>query len=237
MPCFRAVCNRKCASCGNICALRGAAMRGMLTADREIPPPPERMFWPRRKSGSFFMAGKTGHKKRPDLIRGGPSPLELPRGSVSLPTAAAFEPPKPSHSHTVQPDIKKAGSHSRQASPLELPHGSVSLPTAVAFEPPKPSHSHTVQPDIKKTGSHSRRAFPPRAPPRLCLFTLGRSRSINSKRAPCRSRVLLLFWLFCILCFAVRALQPEQIRHSRLSWSWPALRVPCCPRRRGQWQG
>ena len=150
MPCFRAVCNRKCASCGNICALRGAAMRGMLTADREIPPPPERMFWPRRKSGSFLWP---------------------------------------------------------------------------------------VKPAIKKTGSHSRRAFPPRAPPRLCLFTLGRSHSINSKRAPCRSRVLLLFWLFCILCFAVRALQPEQIRHSRLSWPWPALRVPCCPRRRGQWQG
>ena len=151
MPCFRAVCNRKCASCGNICALRGAAMCGMLTADREIPPPPERMSWPRRKSGSFFMAGKTGHKKRPDLIRGGPSPH--------------------------------------------------------------------------------------RTSPRLCLFTLGRSHSINSKRAPCRSRVLLLSWLFCILCFAVRALQPEQIRHSRLSWPWPALRVPCCPRRRGQWQG
>jgi hypothetical protein len=49
--------------------------------------PPERMSWPRPVSGSFFRSGFTGHKKRPDLIRGGPYPLELPRGalSVSLP--------------------------------------------------------------------------------------------------------------------------------------------------------
>lgn len=37
--------------------------------------------------GVFFLTGFTGHKKRPDLIRGGPCPLELPSDtlSVSLP--------------------------------------------------------------------------------------------------------------------------------------------------------
>ena len=54
MPCFHAVCNRKCASGGNICALHGAAQRGMLTADREIPPRRSGCLGPDGSRGLFY---------------------------------------------------------------------------------------------------------------------------------------------------------------------------------------
>ena len=129
MPCFHAVCNRKCAGWKHLClARRGAAW--YAHGRQRDSSPPERMSWPRRKSRPFFMTGFTGHKKRPDLIRGGPYPLELPRDalSVSLPHLSNGR-DKPILTgftgHKKDPISFEAG-----LTPLELPRGalSVSLP-------------------------------------------------------------------------------------------------------------
>ena len=141
MPCFRAVCNRKCASCGNICALHGATQCGMFTADREIPP---------RRSGCLG----------PDLCRG------LFLGPVS-------------------PVIKK---------------GQISFEAGLT---------------------------PSSSPAALYPFPC-RILTIDSKKSPLpRQRALRLGC--SVLADGSRIRQP--------SWPWPALRAPCCPRRRGQWQG
>ena len=76
------------------------------------------------------MTGCTGHKKRPNLIRGGPYPLELPRDtlSVSLPHLSNGR-DKPILTgftgHKKRPDLIRGGPY-----PLELPRDtlSVSLP-------------------------------------------------------------------------------------------------------------
>ena len=129
MPCFHAVCNRKCAGWKHLClARRGAAW--YAHGRQRDSSPPERMSWPRRKSRPFFMTGFTGHKKRPDLIRGGPYPLELPRDalSVSLPHLSNGR-DKPILTgftgHKKRPDLIRGGPY-----PLELPRDalSVSLP-------------------------------------------------------------------------------------------------------------
>ena len=129
MACFHAVCNRKCAGWKHLClARRGTAW--YAHGRQRDSSPPERMSWPRRKSGSFFMTGFTGHKKRPDLIRGGPCPLELPRDalSVSLPHLSNGR-DKPILTgftgHKKRPDLIRGGPY-----PLELPRDalSVSLP-------------------------------------------------------------------------------------------------------------
>lgn len=93
MPCFHAVCNRKCAGWKHLClARRGAAW--YAHGRQRDSSPPERMSWPRRKSRPFFMTGFTGHKKRPDLIRGGPYPPRAPpRCFIRFP-AASFERPR-----------------------------------------------------------------------------------------------------------------------------------------------
>lgn len=62
MPCFHAVCNRKCAGWKHLClARRGAAW--YAHGRQRDSSPPERMSWPRPVSGSFFRSGCTGHKK------------------------------------------------------------------------------------------------------------------------------------------------------------------------------
>ena len=140
MPCFHAVCNRKCAGWKHLClARRGAAW--YAHGRQRNSSPPERMSWPRPVSGSFFMTGFTGHKKRPDLIRGGPCPLELPRDALSVslphlsngrdkPILTGFTGHKKSFmtgftGHKKRPDLIRGG-----PCPLELPRGalSVSLP-------------------------------------------------------------------------------------------------------------
>ena len=91
--------------------------------------PPERMSWPRRKSGS--MTGFTGHKKRPDLIRGGPYPPRAPPATLySVSPAASFERAAINHFDRVSPVIKKADLIRGGPCPLELPSDtlSVSLP-------------------------------------------------------------------------------------------------------------
>ena len=158
MPCFHAVCNRKCAGWKHLClARRGAAW--YAHGRQRDSSPPERMSWPRRKSGSFFMTGFTGHKKRPDLIRGGPHPLELPRGalSVSLPHLSNGR-DKPILTgftgHKKRPDLIRGGPY-----PLELPRGalSVSLPHLLNGRD-KPILTgftgHKKRPDLIRGGPH-----------------------------------------------------------------------------------
>lgn len=224
MPCFRAVCNRKCASCGNICALRGAAMRGMLTADREIPPPPERMSWPRPVSGSFFMAGFTGHKKRPDPIRGGLAPLSAPAALCPFP-CRIFSMGETKQFCPVTPVIKRRISFEAGFAPSSAPSALCPFPYRI-FRSVEPKQFCPVAPAIKKARSHSRRVLPPRAPPHSIsscrvLTTDGKKSTLPRQSALRLGCSILAGWC--------RIRQPSS--------PWPALRVPCCPRRRGQWQG
>ena len=182
MPCFHAVCNRKCAGWKHLClARRGAAW--YAHGRQRDSSPPERMSWPRRKSRPFFMTGFTGHKKRPDLIRGGPYPLELPRDalSVSLPHLS---------NGRDKPILTGFTGHKKDRIAFEaglVP--SSSLATLYPF----PCRILTI--DSKKS-------------------TLPKQRAL---------------YMVCVLAGWRRIRQPSS--------PWPALRVPCCPRRRGQWQG
>lgn len=120
------------------CTARRSVVCSRQTRDSS---PPERMSWPRRKSGSFFMTGFTGHKKDPISFEAGLAPSSSPA--------------------TLYP-------------------------------------------------------FPCR------ILT------IDSKKSPLpRQRALRLG------CSVLA----DGSRIRRPSSPWPALRVPCCPRRRGQWQG
>ena len=51
--------------------------------------------------------------------------------------------------------------------------------------------------------------------------------TIDSKKSTLPKQRAL--YMVCVLADGSRIRRP--------SWPWPALRVPCCPRRRGQWQG
>ena len=86
-----------------------------------------------------------------------------------------------------------------------------------------------VTPAIKKTQSHSRRASPPRAPlAALYHLCFHHNRRTDSKKStlPRQSALRLGCSVLASWC---RIRQPSS--------PWPALRVPCCPRRRGRWQG
>ena len=225
MPCFHAVCNRKCAGWKHLClARRGAAW--YAHGRQRDSSPPERMSWPRRKSRPFFMTGFTGHKKRPDLIRGGPYPLELPRDalSVSLPHLSNGR-DKPILTgftgHKKRPDLIRGGPY-----PLELPRDalSVSLPHL---------SNGRDKPILTGFTGHKkdRIAFEAGLVPSSSLATLYpfpcRILTIDSKKSTLPKQRAL--YMVCVLAGWRRIRQPSS--------PWPALRVPCCPRRRGQWQG
>ena len=225
MPCFHAVCNRKCAGWKHLClARRGAAW--YAHGRQRDSSPPERMSWPRRKSRPFFMTGFTGHKKRPDLIRGGPYPLELPRDalSVSLPHLSNGR-DKPILTgftgHKKRPDRIRGG-----PCPLELPSDALSVSL------PHLSNSRDKPILTGFTGHKKDRiAFEAGLVPSSSLATLYpfpcRILTIDSKKSTLPKQRAL--YMVCVLAGWRRIRQPSS--------PWPALRVPCCPRRRGQWQG
>ena len=225
MPCFHAVCNRKCAGWKHLClARRGAAW--YAHGRQRDSSPPERMSWPRRKSRPFFMTGFTGHKKRPDLIRGGPYPLELPRDalSVSLPHLSNGR-DKPILTgftgHKKRPDLIRGGPY-----PLELPRDALSVSL------PHLSNSRDKPILTGFTGHKKDRiAFEAGLVPSSSLATLYpfpcRILTIDSKKSTLPKQRAL--YMVCVLAGWRRIRQPSS--------PWPALRVPCCPRRRGQWQG
>jgi hypothetical protein len=222
MPCFHAVCNRKCAGWKHLClARRGAAW--YAHGRQRDSSPPERMSWPRRKSGSFFMTDFTGHKKRPDLIRGGPCPLELPSGalSVSLPHLSNGR-DKPILTgftgHKKRPDRIRGG-----PCPLELPRDtlSVSLPHL---------SNGRDKPILTGFTGHKkgRIAFeagltPSSSPATLYLFPC-RILTIDSKKSTLPKQRAL--YMVCVWAGWRRIRQPSS--------PWPALRAPCCPRQRGR---
>ena len=223
MPCFHAVCNRKCAGWKHLClARRGAAW--YAHGRQRNSSPPERMSWPRPVSGSFFMTGFTCHKKRPDLIRGGPCPLELPRDalSVSLPHLSNGR-DKPILTgftgHKKRPDLIRGGPY-----PLELPRDALSLSL------PHLSNGRD-KPILTDFTGHKKDqiAFeaglaPSSSPATLYPFPC-RILTIDSKKSPLpRQRALRLG------CSVLA----DGSRIRRPSWPWPALRAPCCPRRRGR---
>ena len=172
------------------------------------------------------MTGCTGHKKRPNLIRGGPYPLELPRDtlSVSLPHLSNGR-DKPILTdftgHKKRPDLIRGGPY-----PLELPRDtlSVSLPH-LSNGRDKPILTGFT--GHKKDQIAFEAGLTPSSSPAALYPFPCRILTIDSKKSTLPKQRAL--YMVCVLTDGSRIRRP--------SWPWPALRVPCCPRRRGQWQG
>ena len=226
MPCFHAVCNRKCAGWKHLClARRGAAW--YAHGRQRDSSPPERMSWPRRKSRSFFMTGFTGHKKRPDLIRGGPYPLELPRDalSVSLPHLS---------NGRDKPILTDFTGHKKDPISFEASLAPSSSPATLYPFPCRIFRTAAINLFFLTDFTGHKKdpiSFEAGLAPSSSLATLYpfpcRILTIDSKKSTLPKQRAL--YMVCVLAGWRRIRQPSS--------PWPALRVPCCPRRRGQWQG
>ena len=215
------------------------------------------------------MTGCTGHKKRPNLIRGGPCPLKLPSDTLSVslphlsngrdkPILTGFTGHKkdqisfeagltPSSSPaTLYPfpcrifrtavinHLTDFTGHKKDQISFEaglVPSSSLAtlypFPCRI-FRSVEPKQFCPVAPVIKKDRIAFEAGLAPSSSPATLYPFPCRILTIDSKKSPLpRQRALRLG------CSVLA----DGSRIRRPSSPWPALRVPCCPRRRGQWQG
>ena len=170
--------------------------------------------------GVFFMAGCTGHKKRPNLIRGGPRPLELPRGAIST----SLPHPSGSRDQTILPGCtghkKDPISFEAGLAPSSSPAALYPLPCRI-FSMGETKQFCPVAPVIKRRISFEAGLAPSSAPALYILLPRldDRQQKEHSAEAECSSFGLFCFgWLvpnqaafFALACAAI-ALLPSMTR-------------------------